>query len=81
MPVDLWDRSVELMIDSQDHFRCVSNTREAFECLSTCWPTKNGKWFAVARRRCMRALEGEGDPAEAEAAFIKAAEEAGILRN
>jgi hypothetical protein len=80
MVVDLWDHSVELMIESEDHFRCVSNSREAYECLSTCWPKKSGKWFTLARKSCLKALQGEGDPAEAEAAFIKAAEEAGILR-
>lgn len=80
MRVDLWDQKVELMIDGTDHFRRVSNSREAIECLLTCWPTKSGKWFSVARKRCMEAVEGKGDPADAEAAFIKAAEEAGILR-
>jgi len=80
MTVDIWDRSVELMIDSSDHFRRVSNSREAVECLLTCWPVKTGKWFNLARKRCLKSIEGKGDQASAEAAFIKAAEEAGILR-
>jgi len=81
MPIDLWDRPVELTIDGTDHFRRVSNSREALECLLTCWPTQSGEWYSRARKQCLQAVEGKGNHADAEAAFIKAAEEAGILRD
>ena len=80
MSVDIWDHSVELMIENSDHFRRVGSSREAMECLLTSWPVKEGKWFTIARKRCLQSIEGKVNQAEAEAAFIKAAEEAGILR-
>jgi hypothetical protein len=80
MTVDIWDRNIELMIESSDHFRRVSNSREAMECLLTCWPVKSGKWFSLARKKCLQSLEGKVAQSQAEAAFVKAAEEAGILR-
>jgi hypothetical protein len=81
MAVDIWDHSIELMIESSDHFRRVSNSREAMECLLTSWPVKSGKWFNLARKTCLRSLEGKADHVQAEAAFVKAAKEAGILRH
>jgi hypothetical protein len=80
MAVDLWDRCVELTIESADHFRCVSNSREAMECLSTCWPTKGGASFAAARKACLQSLDGKIGHEQAQAAFVNAALEAGILR-
>jgi hypothetical protein len=80
MTADLWDHSVELTIENSDHFRCVSNSREAMECLSTCWPAKSGALFAAARRACLRAMDGKADHRQAQTAFVKAAQEAGILR-
>jgi hypothetical protein len=80
MTVDLWDHSVELTIENSDHFRRVGSSREAMQCLLTCWPVKSGKWFTVARKRCLQSIEGKLDHGAAEAAFKKAAAEAGILR-
>ncbi|TDK37104.1 DUF982 domain-containing protein [Rhizobium deserti] len=80
MGADLWDNRVELMIENSDHFRCVSNSREAMECLSTCWPAKSGASFAAARKACLQSLTGKVDHRQAQAAFVRAAQEAGILR-
>lgn len=80
MSGDLWDKPIELMIDNSDHFRSVGNTRDAMACLMTSWPTKGGKSFSAARRACLAALDGRAGSAKAKVAFIRAAEEAGILR-
>ena len=81
MTEDLWDKPIELMIENSDHFRSVSGSREAVACLMTSWPTPAGKRFAAARRACLGAIEGKVKAAVARRAFIKAAEEAGILRS
>nr|WP_311043603.1 DUF982 domain-containing protein [Rhizobium lentis] len=79
MSRDMWDKPIELMIDS-DHFRSVGNSRDAIAYLMSSWPTKGGKSFSAARRACLGAIDGKVDSATAKLAFIRAAEEAGILR-
>jgi hypothetical protein len=81
MSEDLWDKPVELMVDSADHFRCVACSRDAVAFLMTSWPTKGGKSFSAARRACLQALDGRIATATAKLAFVQAAEEAGILRH
>jgi hypothetical protein len=78
--VDLWDHRVELKTDGGDHFQCISGSREAMEYMISSWPVKGGSQLAAARKVCLKAIEGEASAAEAEAAFVRAAEEAGILR-
>ncbi|MBP1845907.1 hypothetical protein J2046_004181 [Rhizobium petrolearium] len=78
---DLWDKPIELMIENSDHFRSVSGSREAMACLMTCWPTTGGKHFSAARRACLGAIDGKLKGAVAHRAFVRAAEEAGILRS
>lgn len=78
---DLWDKPVELMIDGPDHFHCVGNSREAVACLSNSWPGEHDALYATARRTCLKAIEGKVRSEEAQAAFINAAENAGILRH
>ncbi|MGG7581132.1 DUF982 domain-containing protein [Rhizobium sp. Nf11,1] len=80
MSSDLWDKPIELMIENSDHFRSVSSTRDAMAYLMTSWPTKGGKSFSAARRACLGAIDGKVDSATAKLAFVRAAEEAGILR-
>ncbi|MBY5682670.1 DUF982 domain-containing protein [Rhizobium leguminosarum] len=77
---DLWDKPIELMIENSDHFRSIRGTRDAMACLMTSWPTKGGKAFSAARRACLAAIDGKVASEEAKLAFIRAAEEAGILR-
>ncbi|MDK4736955.1 DUF982 domain-containing protein [Rhizobium sp. CNPSo 3490] len=79
MSSDLWDKPIELMIDS-DHFRSVGSSRDAMAYLMTSWPTKGGKSFSAVRRACLGAIDGKVDSATAKVAFIRAAREAGILR-
>ncbi|AXV16428.1 DUF982 domain-containing protein [Neorhizobium sp. SOG26] len=81
MTEDLWDKPVELMIENSDHFRRVSNTREAIACLATSWPKDRCKVVAAARKVCLKALDGKATSAQAQAAFLRAAEDAGILRH
>lgn len=80
MSDDLWDKPIELMIENSDHFRSVTSTRDAMACLLNSWPTKGGKSFSVARRACLAAIDGKVAKEKAKLAFIRAAEEAGILR-
>ncbi|MBW6425452.1 DUF982 domain-containing protein [Rhizobium sp. XQZ8] len=81
MSTELWEPTVEVSLDCGDHFKSVSNSREALACLMTCWPTRGGKAFAAARRACMGAVDGRVDSGVAEKAFRKAAADAGILRH
>jgi len=80
MTEDLWDKPIELVVENSDHFHCVSNSREAIAFLTTSWPGGRDAAYAAARRACMKAIEGKVRTEEAQAAFISAAEKAGILR-
>lgn len=77
---DIWDRSVELVIDGKDQFRTVKNTREAVEFLMTSWPAEKGPAYAIARKACLGALNGEPPDIDPRVAFIAAVSECGILR-
>lgn len=80
MSIELWQSAVEVAIDGGDHFKSVSNSREALACLMTCWPNRGGEAFATARRACIGAMDGHVDPSVAAKAFKTAAMEAGLLR-
>lgn len=77
---ELWDPAVEIIIDNGDHFKSVTNSRDALVCLMTCWPSRGGKFFAAARKACLEAIEGRVDVSVAAEAFKAAATEADILR-
>ena len=59
----------------------VGDVVKAAEVLLVHWPEEFAHTPAhrAARMACLDALEGEGDPLDARAAFVLAAEEAGIL--
>ncbi|WP_370689855.1 DUF982 domain-containing protein [Neorhizobium galegae] len=80
MDHDLWDEPIEVVIGPGDHFRSIGGSRDALAYLMTCWPQKGGDSFALAKRACMEAAEGRGDPSTAASAFRVAASDAGILR-
>nr|CAD6412851.1 hypothetical protein REQ54_01073 [Rhizobium sp. Q54] len=76
---DLWTKPIEVAIDSPDHFKSVKNSRDALACLLSCWPDRSGVAYTQAKRACLQAIDGTGDPGAAEKAFLLAAEEVGIL--
>jgi len=80
MSTELWETTVEITIDCGDHFKSVSNSRDALSCLMNCWPHRGGKAFATARKACMGAIDGRVDGSAAAEAFKVAAKEAGVLR-
>ncbi|RWX81889.1 DUF982 domain-containing protein [Neorhizobium lilium] len=80
MDHDLWDRPIEVAIESGDHFKSIRNSREAVAYLMTCWPKRGGESFTIAKRVCMDAVEGRSNASAAEVAFRLAARDAGILR-
>lgn len=80
MPTEIWQTPVEVGVGKGDHFKCVHNSREALEALMTCWPDKGGRSYALAKRACLSALDGDEDPIVAACAFHEAAKEVGILR-
>lgn len=80
MDTDLWDRPIEIAIESGDHFKSIRNSREAVAYLMTGWPQKGGESFAAAKRVCMDAVKERSDSSAAALAFRAAAREAGILR-
>lgn len=79
MSVELWDHAVEIDVGNGDHFRSITNTRDALAFLMTNWPDRRGKIFAVARKACIDAIEGCGETSQAVEAFKAAAADAGIL--
>lgn len=81
MQTDIWENRIEITIDDGDHFKSVCPPREAIACLANGWPEPHGKLYAAAKRACMKALDGKVPLSAAEAAFIKAADEAGVLRH
>jgi hypothetical protein len=81
MTEDIWDKPVELMIENSDHFHRVSNSREAVACIKKSWPKEHCKAAATARKACLLAIEGRGTSTRAQAAFLQAAEIAGMLRH
>lgn len=81
MRTDIWDTRVEIVSEGGDHFKSVCTPRDAIVCLTNEWPAPHSKSYAAAKRACVKALKGEVPLAVAEAAFIKAADEAGILRH
>ncbi|MCJ8520471.1 hypothetical protein ABID21_003666 [Pseudorhizobium tarimense] len=80
MQTTIWDSQIEIICQGGDHFKSVRTPRDAITCLTNNWPAPHSRSYAAAKRACMRALVGEVPASVAEAAFIKAAEEAGILK-
>lgn len=72
-----WTKSVELELNGPGRLQKVRSTLEASECLKL-WPNKQGSAYGEAKR-VFRAVLRSGAPRQiARAAFIRAAEEAGI---
>lgn len=42
MSIELWDPAVEIAVDNGDHFKSITNTRDALACLMTTWPEQRG---------------------------------------
>lgn len=80
MTIDLWEIPVEVSFDCGDHFISIGSSREALVCLMTRWPDQRGEAFAVARKTCLRAINGKADALTAAKAFEEAALKAGLLR-
>jgi hypothetical protein len=76
---DPWDKPVELPVQGSDHFHCIKNSRDAVACMAIAWPAPRDREYAMARRACLRALDGKLSNKRARAAFVAAAEKAGIL--
>lgn len=73
-----WTRSVELELPKSGNVLMIKSTREASECLRH-WPEPHGAAYREAKRVCREAMMGEAPIAAARAAFVSAAEEAGIF--
>lgn len=78
MDAILWDEPVQIELRKIGHYRVVTNTREAVECLMVRWPKNGGPAQAAARRICFDVLDGNLPPEAARQAFVDAAVEAGI---
>lgn len=76
-----WSRSVvvEIAFEEETAQLIIDNTREAAECLMELWPDHDGPKFSRALLICACALDGVSDDVNARAAFLAAAEEAGIV--
>lgn len=74
-----WDIPVTFETRRLGQFRTVTSTSEAALALLEDWPTEQSKATTEAMEACLAVLEGNGDPAVAREAFLKAAEEAGVF--
>lgn len=74
-----WPASVIVNLDELGGPQIVGSTREAAFLLMQFWPTRRGQAFGEALRLCAEALDAHVDPKVARRAFLKAAEEAGII--
>jgi ABC-type sugar transport system substrate-binding protein len=67
-----------LVMSGSEKYRLVQSLTEAAKTLAEFWPIDDGEEYLEAVRTCVDALHGKMPPADARAAFIRAAEEAGI---
>jgi hypothetical protein len=73
-----WSDKVFLQLKPGSGFVSVSNTRAAFNLLTTRWPVTSGKSFWAAQEICLAALDSRTPHDDARRAFIAAAREAKI---
>ena len=57
----------------------IGDASEAADYLLNNWPVDSGERYDFAKRVCLEAIEGKRDPEDARAAFLLAAEEAGVI--
>ncbi|MDT3379724.1 DUF982 domain-containing protein [Labrys portucalensis] len=57
----------------------IGDANEAADYLLNNWPADSGERYDFAKRVCLEAIEGKRDPEDARAAFLLAAEEAGVI--
>jgi len=74
-----WTKTVTVFTGKPGKMRVIASTVEAAEFLLERWPVEPGPNHLLARVACLAVLEGEYPPEHARAAFIAAADEAGIL--
>ena len=74
-----WSKPITYEEDTRGGFRTIASAEEAALALLTRWPVKEGKAFFEAQRACLDVLEDKKPPDTSRAAFLKAAEEAGVF--
>ncbi|MBP0581113.1 DUF982 domain-containing protein [Labrys sp. LIt4] len=57
----------------------ISDADAAADYLLNNWPVDSGERYDFAKRVCLEVIEGKRDPEDARAAFLLAAEEAGVI--
>ncbi|WP_454818387.1 DUF982 domain-containing protein [Labrys neptuniae] len=57
----------------------IGDADAAADYLLNNWPADSGERYDFAKRVCLEAIEGKRDPEDARAAFLLAAEEAGVI--
>jgi hypothetical protein len=73
-----WKRPIEVGFGIAG-YRVVTGPFDAMICLTDMWPNKRGPRFIRARVSVDAALAGRGDPEQARAEFLAAAEEAELI--
>lgn len=74
-----WDEPVTFETQRLGQYRTIASAEEAARALLTDWPVHSGHAFMKAQKACLAVLEGRKKPADARAAFLKAAEEANVF--
>ncbi|AIC28086.1 hypothetical protein IE4803_CH02961 [Rhizobium etli bv. phaseoli str. IE4803] len=78
-----WHRSedfvpVVLVVSGDEEHRLVRSLSDVADALMVAWPTDDGEEYIAAVKACVDAIQGNIPAKVARAAFIRAAEEAGI---
>jgi hypothetical protein len=74
-----WDQPVTIETLTLGKFQMVSSAAEAARILLEEWPVDEGDAYVAAKAACLSVLTGNTQPDVARAAFLKAAEEAGVF--
>ncbi len=79
MDTGIWEEPITFETSMLGKYWTVTSTAEAARVLLDRWPLHEGRAYTRAKAACLAVLAGNADPAEARAAFLKAAEEADVF--
>ncbi|HEV7245668.1 MAG TPA: DUF982 domain-containing protein [Shinella sp.] len=79
METGTWRDPITFVTPKVGQYLTISNTAEAARVLLDHWPVEHGKALKRAKAACLAVLHGDENPETAREAFLKAAEEAGVL--
>jgi hypothetical protein len=79
MDIGRWEDAVTFETMRRGEYRVVASTAEAAHILVTQWPLRTGRAYHRAQKTFVDVLAGKQSAEAARNAFLKAAEEAGVV--